>query len=789
MKLYTILTILCFSIFLNGQSSIQGQLVDPESNPVEYANIALYSSVDSSLVKVETSGEEGFFEFAYLDKGSFDLTATYIGLDDYSQSVELNSGQVLDVGTIEMMNSSIELETAVVTATRAIVEVKPDRTVFNVQGTINSIGDNGLGLLRKAPGVLVNNNNNISVLGRSGVLMYVDGKRLPLSGDDLTNYLENLPAEQIDRIDIITNPGAKYEAEGNAGIIDIKLKKDKSLGTNGSLSGSYGKGKKARGNVNASGNFRNKKLNSFGVLGYAKNSSWQNIQFKNFQNGFITEEETVLLNSGSSNNFRWGTDFFLGENQIVGFLISGRNQDGMTETSNRTLISSQATGSAIDSILVARNDSESERKNNTYNINYRFDNGSKSLNIDADYGQFRSESYHNQPNTYYDPTEIFVLTETISATDTPVEIDIYTFKVDYETETLEGKLGFGTKFSNVRTDNTFLFYDIEDNISSRDDRRSNIFDYDKKVYAGYISFNRSLGEKWSFVSGLNEPPLESDYLSAFPNFGLTYQLAPEHVFQLNYGRRINRPDYNVLNPFKFQISELSFSKGNPFLKPEIVNNVELGYTLKYGYNFKLSYSKTLDQITRLIGPDDSDARASFINWDNLSKQKVFAFNISAPIEMTKGWNTYINFNTNYKDNQADYGDGVIVDIQAWSYNIYQQHTFNLPKGFRAEVSGWYSGPGIWGGVFEYETSWSLNLGLQKKLLNDQMNVRLSADDIFFQTGWSGVSSFNGLNGEGMGQWDSRRVTLSVSYNFGNENVKRSRNRSTGLEEESSRVGS
>ena len=144
-------------------------------------------------------------------------------------------------------------------------------------------------------------------------------------------------------------------------------------------------------------------------------------------------------------------------------------------------------------------------------------------------------------------------------------------------------------------------------------------------------------------------------------------------------------------------------------------------------------------------------------------------------------------NANYKDNQADYGDGVIVDLQAWSYNIYQQHTFNLPKGFRFEVSGWFSGPGIWGGVFRYDTSWSLNMGVQKKFFNDQMSVRLAVDDIFFQTGWSGYSEFDGLRGDGAGNWDSQRGTLSISYNFGNQEVKRSRNRSTGLEEESSRV--
>ncbi|MBT8229916.1 MAG: TonB-dependent receptor [Bacteroidia bacterium] len=806
MKLQSLLLLFLVPLLGNAQKSfIEGKLVDPDMNPVLFANVILYEATDSSLVKVETSDEAGDFKFNAVEGGDYFLSASYIGLGDVQiDQVKVSGTDPLDLGLIKFESASVQLETAVVTATRSIVEVKPDRTVFNVQGTINSIGDNGIGLLRKAPGVLVDNNNNISILGRNGVLMYVDGKRLPLSGADLTAYLENLPAEQIDKIDIITNPGAKYEAEGNAGIIDIRLKKDKNLGTNGSLSSSLSKGRKVRGNVNSSGNYRNKHMNMFGALGYNNRNSWQEIDFINYQNGLVMNSDTEIIDAREGANIRLGTDFFVGKNSTLGFLVSARKDDGETNTDNRNELASQGSTS-IDSILIAGNNSEVSRNNQTFNLNYVFDNSKQSLNIDADYGRYRNEASSMQPNEYYNPSETTLLYESMNNTDTPVEIDIYTFKVDYEQDFMGGKLGLGSKFSNVKTDNTFLFYDIENGTSTRNDNKSNYFDYDEKVYAAYVSFNRGLTDKLSMSSGvrleqtdavgtleafkpeLNEDPVEQDYLSVFPNLGLTYQLAREHVFNLNYGRRINRPDYNVLNPFKFQISELSFSKGNPFLRAEIVNNVELGYTLKYRYNFKLSYSKTQDQITRLIGPDDSDPRASFINWDNLAEQKVFAFNISAPVQISNSWNAYFNVNGNYQDNQADYGDGVIVDLQAWSYNIYQQHTFNLPKGFRGEVSGWFSGPGIWGGVFEYETSWSLNLGLQRKFLDDKLNVRLSAEDIFFQSGWSGFSDFNGLYGEGNGVWDSQRVTLSMSYNFGNQNVKRSRNRKTGLEEESSRI--
>jgi hypothetical protein len=204
------------------------------------------------------------------------------------------------------------------------------------------------------------------------------------------------------------------------------------------------------------------------------------------------------------------------------------------------------------------------------------------------------------------------------------------------------------------------------------------------------------------------------------------------------------------------------------------------------YNFKLGYSRTTDQITRLIAPDDINPLASFISWANLAEQTIWSFVASVPVQITPKWNAYFNASASHIDNQADYGDGGIVDLQAFTYNIYQQHTFDLPGGFQAEISGYYNGPGIWGGVFVYESSWSLDLGLQRKFLNDRLLVKLSASDLFYETGWDGVSRFDGLESFGGGRWDSRRASISLGYRFGNDNVK-SRNRSTSIEAEAGRV--
>jgi len=806
LTLFSLYLINSFSLFAQ-TAELRGQLQEQSGEAVVFANVILYHTADTSIAKVEATDESGVFRFREIPAGTYHLKATYVGAGELWQpNIKLEANQQKDLGILAFGSDVIELKEATVTASRVMVEVKPDRTVFNVSGTINSTGSDAMALMRKAPGVTVDNNDNISVLGRSGVLLYVDGKRLPLTGQDLSNYLQNLPADQIDRIDIITSPGARYEAEGNAGIIDIRLKKDKNLGANGNVSGTYSQGRFARYNLNGSGNYRNRFMNTFGTVGAGEGRVFNNIVFLSYMNGLVLDEINQARNNWSNYNYRIGTDFFLNDKHTIGFLVEGRAMEGEQNGYNRIEIARQQTPDQIDSILVATSFADDQRMNNTYNFNYRFDNGKgRTVNFDLDYGAFRNESERYQPNRYFDAKEEVLLTEVINSFDTPSDIDIYTAKLDYQQNLLGGKLGVGSKLSRVASDNTFLFFDEINGETQRNDRNSNRFEYEENVYAGYVDYSRQINEKWSFKAGLRaeqtdatgnlqafvdslaEAPVEQNYLSWFPNAGLTWQLAPKHSLALNYGRRINRPDYNVLNPFNNQLSQLSYEKGNPTLRPEIVNNLELGYTLAYRYNFRIGYSKTSDQITRLIGPDEEDERAGFITWENLAEQTVYSANLSAPVKIMEGWDAYINLSASHLDNQADYGNGAVVDLQAFTYSMYQQHTFSLPFDFKGEISGYYSGPGIWGGVFEYESNWSLNLGLQRKFLKDQLNVRISANDLFYETGWDGISAFNGLVSSGSGRWDSRRVSISMSYQFGNQNVK-SRKRKTGLEDEAGRVG-
>jgi len=792
--------------FLSAQNYfISGSVKSSKDEYISFGTILLKNASDSSLVKVSISNTDGSFTFLNIPSGKYYIQIDYLGYQKYKSSQISLIDKDITLAPIVLNENNTNLEEVTITASRPIVEVKADKTVFNVQGTINAVGDNGLNLLRKAPGVMVDNNNNLSVLGRSGVLVYLDGRRIPLSGAELSSFLENLNADQIDRIDIITNPGSKYEAQGSAGIIDIRLKKDTSIGANGSLSSTYSQGRYAVGNLSGHANYRSKKFNTFGGLTLNSGKRFHDLFFRSFQNQLYLVESHLSQNTFNSINGRIGVDYYLNKKSTFGILVNGLFHVLDHSSTNKILISKEISPETIDSVLIAPNVSDEIRNQKSINFNYAWTDKTKNLTVDLDYGNFINSNNYLQPNNYYKADLISQLSSNLNEYYTVADIQILSAKMDYEQDLLGGKMGAGTKWTQVTTANEFLFYNIYQNQPILNVWRSNLFDYKESVYAAYLNYKRTFSEKWNisaglrteltdasgdlnaFIPELEESPVNFNYIRFFPSGGITYSPIPKHSYSLQFSRRINRPDYNEINPFKEQLSELSYSRGNKFLQPEQVNNLEFGYTFNFKYSVKLAYSLTNDQITKLIGPDPDDPRASYMSIENLATQEIYGLNISLPIDITKWWNAFMNFNFNYINNQADYGSNGRVNVKVFGYNFFQQHTFLLGKKWKGELSGWYSGPGVWGGVFLFDPSYSVNLGVQRKFMNDLLNVRFTVNDIFYQSWWSGMSEFNGQKAFGTGMWDSRRAAISFSFDLGNKNIK-SRKRTSGIENESKRAG-
>ncbi len=806
MKLLTVLTFCLlaqWSVQAQGTATLQGNVREDGGAAVAYANVILHNTTDSSLVKAEFSDENGNFAIRNLTANDYWLEISYVGLPTYaSEAFRLAANETKTLPNIQMAAAATDLAEVTVKAQRAIIEVHPDKTVFNVDGTVNAAGSDAFELLRKSPGVIVDNNDNLLLQGKNGVRVYIDGKPSPLSAADLANFLRGISATEIDAIEIITNPSARYEAEGNAGIINIRMKRNRELGTNGTAELGFSQGFFPKYNAGLSLNHRNAHINAYGKIG-ANKGQWRNENdFLRFQSGTRSQQKGVQINDGLGYNFRAGADWFPAEHHTIGFLVSGyfNDNDGLSESRSEI----GPIGAAPENILSALNENTSDRDNLNANLNYRFDGGKQmTWNIDADYSRYRNDGNTYQPNIYFDATESNVLLERIFGNNQPTDIDQMALKIDHERPFAGGKLSTGAKVSLVTTDNTFEFFNYIDGSPVYDPQRSNRFKYDENINAIYAQYQRQLSEKWSVQAGLRiehthsmgdltseqdteDKQVKRDYVDPFPSAGISWQINPKNALRLGYSYRIDRPNYQDLNPFENQLDELTFERGNPFLGAQYTHKVELGHTFNYRYSTTLSYSETSDLITQIV--DTLSGNRAFISQRNLAKQRVANLNISAPITLAEWWSVYVNTGVSYLSNEGVFEEGKSVNIDNTFFNGYVQNTFQLSKTLSLEVSGWYQSPSVWGGNFESMAMGSVDAGLTTKLMQERLRLTVGVSDIFRTQQWSGISTFGGLTMRASGNWESRRLKVNMTYNFGSSEVKSSRRRSTGLEDERKRVG-
>ncbi|WP_111683903.1 outer membrane beta-barrel family protein [Winogradskyella tangerina] len=800
MKTFIQLTVLLFmSLVINAQSNVTGIIVDKELQGIPAAIATVYNADQSTFIKASVADNDGQFVIKNLPTGEYVLVVTSLGFEDYTSEKFLHTDTAKDFGVITLKEASEVLDEVVIEAEKPMVQVMADKTVFNVQNTINAAGDSGFELLRKAPGVIIDNTDNLIVEGKTGVLIYIDDKPSVLRGEDLINYLKSIQSSDIEAIEIITQPSSKFDAEGNAGIINIKFKRDKSLGTNGSVASGLTYGEFARVNSSVSFNSRSKKTSFYGTFSNRFGESLGFINLFRQQNNTIFDARTETIYDNVNNNARFGFDWYADKKSTFGIILSGNFSNDESFADSRTPIIPNG-NTTPDQVLVAGSDTQSDVSNLYANLNYKFKSENEtSVNVDVDFGRYTRERENFQPNQYFNGDETQIISETINFMVTPIEIDIFTAKVDYEQNFLKGKLSFGGKFSKVITDNQFDFYDRINGQDILNEERTNDFEYDENVNALYFNYKRQV-KKWNFQFGLRMENTQSDgiltslqedqnnrvkrnYTDWFPSGGITYQMNQKSSFALIYSRRIQRPNYASLNPFEYKIDELSFSKGNPFLQPQYTENIKLSHTYNYKLTTSLSYSFVSDffaQITEAVGDDQN-----FLITRNVANQRVINLGVSYPTRFADWWSVYLSVNAYRSIYEATNPD--FNEISQNTLSLYAQHTFKLLKGIRAEVSGWYSSPSVWGGTYETRSIGALNLAVQKRFFDDKLTARLSFNDILYTSPWEGTTEFGNLIINGDGGNDSRQVRFNLTYNFGRNEIKKVRSRNTGLEDEKNRI--
>ncbi|RTL60985.1 MAG: TonB-dependent receptor [Sphingobacteriales bacterium] len=784
------------------KGKISGKVTGSDGKAIAFASITLQKAKDSSLVKAFVTDKEGLYELEGVAYGNYLLEASSVGFEKKVSAVTLDNKQA--TLNFSLKPGSKTLNDVVVKSKKPLIEVKADKTVFNVESSINAQGSNALELLSKSPGVVVDNNENISVKGKTGTKIYVDGKMMQLDNKDLAAYLKSINSNDIEAIEMITNPSAKYDASGNAGIINIRLKKNKKYGTNGNVNLGYVQGITPKANGSVSLNYRDKKINLFSNVGGNIGNYNERLDLYRIQNDSLFDQHSRNVYKDKSINAKAGADLFLDSKNTIGVMVTGNFNDNTWFGNSSTNIYYQPTGEYVKQ-LKAFNTIPGSRTNANGNLNYRYaDTAGKTINVDADYGLFRGAGRSYQPNNYYSPNGS-LLYQLIYRNNTPTDIDIYTVKADVEINKWKGKLGYGAKAAYVRTKNTFDFYNVINGNDVKQLGKSNSFDYKENVNAAYVNYNRQLNSKWGLQAGLRAEQTNSEgvltradglhqaddkvkrnYLDFFPSGALTWTVDKKNTLNLTYSRRIDRPTYQDLNPFENKLDELTYQKGNAFLKPQYTDNIELTHTFMGFINTTLNYSHVKDYSTMIT--DTANKNATFIQQRNLASQQIYGLNIGAPLPIAKWWNGYVNVWGNRQQFKGEF-KGTKLNRSYTLYGLYMQNNFTISqkKGLNAEISGWYNGKSVWGGTWVVKPMGGFDVGLQKTILKGKGSLKASVTDVLWSQFWKSKTDFGGVSIDGQGKGESRTFRLNFSYRFGNNNVKAARDRKTGLESEAGRI--
>jgi YD repeat-containing protein len=799
------------------KAKVSGTTTDASGKPMEFVTLMLMKAADSTLVKGVVSANTGAYEFESVAEGRYIVVATQLGYQKQGSapfSVDAMHTQVT-VPALTLNEETKLLKEVVISAQKPFIEQQIDRTVVNVENSIVSSGNTALEVLEKAPGVTIDRQNDqIQLRGKTGIIVMIDGKQTYLSSQEVSNLLKNMPSDNIEKIEIITNPSSKYDAAGNSGIINIRMKKNKNFGTNGTaiVGAGYGRYEKANGSLQL--NHRVGNINAFGNYSYSYRKSFQENDINRIittkdENGNITsttyfDQSSVRQNWLKGHNYRAGVDYFIDKKSTIGILATGFINDwNQPNAVNNTIIrddNREITMKPTTDVTV-----QNKQSNLTGNINYKYDfNGQgHELTADADYSRFDGSSYNRLLTIYRDANEEIAQPSEEFRNFMPSVIDIWAFKADYTLPLKNGnKFEAGVKSSLVYSDNNLRYENNAENGWIRNDTNSNHFKYQENINAAYANYATKLDTRTKLQLGLRVEQTHSEghsltlnrkvprkYINLFPTFFISRQLDTNNVLNLSYSRRVDRPNYQDLNPAVFYLDPYTFQQGNPYLQPQFTHTLQLTHTYKGAFSTTLGYSYTTDAIVREAPRQRVDVdgkKQTYVMADNLATQQNVNLTLSCPIPVRNWWNIQNNLTIVYDRYNSPYLDAQF-NLEVISWNAYMSNNFILSEGLTAELAGWYNSAGLYG-FYKSQPMGGFSVGVQKKLMNKRANLKLNINDPFWLNKFSGKAEYQDINFRVKSRWESRVARITFTYNFGNQNVKAARQRSTGTEAERNRAG-
>jgi len=789
------------SFSASAQSDINGRIMDNYDYGVAFANVLLLNGNDSAFVKGAVTDEDGYYTLANIPTGSYLIESYMIGFSkSYSTLLNVEKGINIQLDPIILAEESQELEEVVIKADKPLYEMEMGKMVVNVPSSITSAGQSVIDVLEKSPGVLVNRQNNTFALnGKDGVIVLMNGKRSRMPISAVYQLLDGLNAGDVEKIEIMTVPPSKYDADGDAGFINIITKKGGDVGTNGSVMANLGYGSGPRAGTSLNLSHQAKKLSFYTNYSFNYNESEQPAYFhREGANDFestISSTESFRNTDRTTHNFQFGIDYSITDKTIIGALISGyANRFNM----NSDAIADFNYSVSPDTLVNVKTEETNQWKHLMGNINlqHTFKKG-QVLSANLDYLTYNNSNPSQYYNQYYVDQNTLIRDENSRISkDTP--IDIWVAKLDY-TSTFIDKITLETGIKGAFTSliNEIVYEEKigEDWIVGED--FSSYADLTEDVLAAFSSVNVKFDEKTTLNAGLRyeytktllntieeQGAVDRKYGDIFPTVFISRKLNENNVLQFSYGRRITRPTFNEMAPFVIFMDPYSYFSGNADILPTYTHNIKGDYSFK-NYIFSVQYSHDNNVIFRFQPEYDPETNVMALRTENVDRRETVSSTISLPFQVTEWWEMQNNMSGNWQRISTQTESGLYQRDQ-YGMQINTTQTFKLPKKFTVELSGFYMSPTI-NGYFNWLARGSVNLGIQKEFKNEAV-LRFSCNDIFETTRlrWNSGGDTDFIF-DGHIQFDKRIFTITYTQKFGNKKIKGVRKHTVGSEEERRRV--
>ncbi len=770
---------LLFTSLIYSQGNLKGVITDQNQEPVPFANVILLNPQDSTSVYKGTISEaDGSFEFEKLEDSSYLLKITYVGYQDILRKIMVDGDTRLN--SLKLIEASGALDEVTINARKPKISREVDRLVFDVENSNLSSG-NTWEILRKAPGVIESQGQ--LMVRNSPVQIYLNDRKIYLSADELKTLLESYSAENIKSIEIITNPPAKYDAEGGA-ILSIHTSKAIAAGYKGSLEGNYTQSIYPKFQLGTSHYFQGEKLNVFANYSYSHRKEYKKddsyINF-NRNGGLFSRWETDFerITNSEAHNVNTILDYNLNDHSSLNFSMNANiSPDTRFDNSvNTRIMNSQH---QLDSTLVTESGVINDESNIALNLSYNnsFDNGGE-LSIATHYTRFEKDRTQKVNSRYFNPSN-----EPLNTIDflsqAAQNINILTGQVDYTGTIGNTTFSLGGKYSDIDSESG-INYGYQEDLQDLYGNLSNNFLYNEKIYAGYTSFSHDW-EKWSAKAGLRgeytnrtgeslsqEEINDRKYFELFPTAYLQYRASANHSFALDYSRRISRPRYESLNPFRYFLNETNYNAGNPNLVASISNNFNLNYTLNNSWFFDFYYRDHGKTPETLAFQDNENLTIRYVS-QNLLGSKGYGLDIFHGFSFTNWWysqaftslfhqeNTFLAVESNNAEVTRE-----VEGIQAYAYNIF---TLSQDGSFEGTLFVQYVSDFL-SGSYKLDPMTTVSVGLRKELWNKRAELSLNFNDIFNTTNTRLTSEYLNQSNSYASFEENRNIQIGFKYNFGN----------------------